>query len=105
MAVNVWQHTAALLEADAPPDLDRQIARLIRRRPWLEVGAILADTHRELSHGRSTEAEAVTWAASLVHVLRPQGWEQAPKGAELEAAILEAWRPTSGTAASHRGPD
>jgi len=104
MAVNVWERTAELLESDAPPDLDRQIARLVRERPWLEVGAILADTYRELRKG-STEPEAVAWAAGLVHVLRPQGWEQAPEGPELEAAILGAWRPTSGTAASHRGPD
>jgi hypothetical protein len=91
MAVNVWEHAAALLEADAPPDLDRQIAKLIRERPWLEVGAILASTHRELNR-RATQAEAVTWAASLIHVLRPMGWQEAPEGPELEAAIMAAWR-------------
>jgi len=93
--VNVWQRAAELLESGQTypsDDLDAEVRRLIRAKPWLEVGAILASTHRELSHGRSTEAEAVTWAAGLVPVLRPMGWEQAPTGEALEQAILEAWR-------------
>ncbi len=97
--MNVWQRTAELLErGDAYPtdDLDRQVRGLIRERPWAEVGAVLADTHRELSHGRSTEAEDVAWAAGLIHILRPQGWEQAPTGEALEQAILAAYRKGQG---------
>jgi hypothetical protein len=93
--VNLWDEAARLLESgQAYPsdDIDRQIRELIRSRPWVEVGAVLADTHRELSHGRSTEAEDVAWAAGLIHILRPQGWQEAPSGEALEQAILEAYR-------------
>ncbi|NNM97841.1 MAG: hypothetical protein HKL89_09605 [Candidatus Dormibacteraeota bacterium] len=97
--MSVWERTAELLESgpDHPDaDLDRQIRELIRTRPWAEVGAVMADTHRELSHCRSTEAEDVAWAAGLIPILRPQGWEQAPKGEALEQAILAAYRPHEG---------
>jgi hypothetical protein len=94
MAVNVWERTAEMLESGQTypsDDIDAEVRKLIRERPWLEVGAILADTHRELRKG-STEAEAVRWAADLVHVLRPMGWQEAPEGPELERAIMAAWR-------------
>lgn len=94
--MTIWERVAELLEAGpAHPDanLDAQILPLVRAKPWAEVGAILADTHRELNH-RSTEAEEVTWAAGLVHVLRPMGWEQAPEGPELEQAIMRRFRAT-----------
>ena len=97
--MNLWDEAARLLETgDAYPtgDLDRQIRELIRARPWAEVGAVLADTHRKLGHGRSTEAEDVAWAAGLIHILRPQGWQEAPSGAELEQAILDAYRTVVG---------
>ena len=93
--MNVWERTAELLErGEAYPsdDIDRQVRQLIRERPWAEVGVVLAKTHRELRHGRSTEAEDVAWAAGLIPILRPQGWEQAPTGAALEQAIQQAHR-------------
>ncbi len=70
---------------------------LVRAQPWLEVAVKLADTHRELSHGRSTEAGDVARALGLIHVLRPQGWDQAPTGEAPEPAILEAYRPHART--------
>ena len=93
--MNVWERTAELLErGDAYPsdDIDREIRELIRAKPWPVVGAVLAHTHRELSHGRSTEAEDAAWAAQQLPSLRPQGWEQAPTGEALEQAILAARR-------------
>lgn len=99
-----WAKAAELLEGQAYPsdDIDAEVRKLIRERPWPEVGAVLAHTHRELSHGRSTEAQDVAWAADLIPFLRPKGWEQAPKGAELVQAILEAYRdrPSTGDAAA-----
>ena len=71
---------------------DRQIRELIRTRPWAEVGAVLLSTHLELNHGSSTEAEAATWAADLLPVLRPLGWRELSTGEALERAILEAYR-------------
>ena len=96
--MSLWDEAARLLErGDSYPtdDLDRQVRGLIRERPWAEVGAVLADTHRELSHGRSTEAEDVAWAAGLIPVLRPLGWRELPTGEALERAILEAYRATT----------
>ena len=96
--MSLWDEAARLLErGDAYPsdDIDRQIRELIRTRPWPEVGAVLLSTHLELSHGRSTETEAVRWAADLIPFLRPQGWEQAPTGEALEQAILAAHRERS----------
>ena len=71
---------------------EQQVRKLIRERPWPEVGAMLADTYLTLSHDRSTEAEAATWAADLIPVLRPLGWAEAPRGEELAQAVLEAYR-------------
>ena len=93
--MNVWDEAARLLERGEPypsDDIDRQVRELIRERPWAEVGVVLAKTHRELSHGRSTEAEEVAWAAGLLPVLRPLGWRELPTGEALERAILEAYR-------------
>lgn len=106
--VNLWDEAARLVESgQAYPsdDIDRQIRELIRAKPWAEVGAVLADTHRELSHGRSTEAEDVAWAAGLIHLLRPKGWEEAPTDEALERAIRAAYRSTPCMADSRRGPD
>ncbi|MHB1576972.1 MAG: hypothetical protein ACYCX9_10775 [Candidatus Dormibacteria bacterium] len=93
--MNLWDEAAELLErGDAYPsdDIDAEVRKLIRERHWPQVGAVLLNTHRELSHGRSTQAEDVAWAAGLIPILRPQGWEQAPKGEALEQAILAAYR-------------
>ncbi|MHB8394932.1 MAG: hypothetical protein ACYDC5_10610 [Candidatus Dormibacteria bacterium] len=92
-----WSAVAARLlesgEAYPSDDIDREVRELIRTRPWPEVGAVLLSTHLELSHG-STEAEAANWAAGLIRVLRPMGWEEAPTGPELERAIIDAYRAT-----------
>ncbi len=96
--MTLWADAARLLEsAEAYPsdDIDRQIRDLIRSRPWAKVGAVLAVTHKELSRGRSTEAEDVAWAAGLIHILRPQGWQEAPSGEALEQAILKPYRATT----------
>ena len=71
---------------------EQQARKLIRERPWTEVGAMLADTYLTLSHDRPTEAEAAAWAADLIPVLRPRRWEQAPSGEELARAVLQAYR-------------
>ncbi len=92
--MNLWDEAARLLESgQAYPndDIDRQIRELARTKSWADVAARLASFHRELSRGRSSEAEDATWAAQQLPSLRPQGWEQAPKGAELERAILAAY--------------
>lgn len=97
--MNVWERTAELLEAgpDHPDaDIDGQILKLARAKPWADLAARLASFHRELSHGRSPEPEDATWAAQQLPSLRPQGWEQAPTGEALEAAILAAYRAASG---------
>jgi hypothetical protein len=96
MAVmSVWRRTAEMLESGQTyprDDIDAEVRKLIRAKSWAEVGPVLADTYMELNR-RATQAQAVTWAAGLLHVLRPMGWEQAPTGEALEQAILEAWRP------------
>jgi hypothetical protein len=80
MAVmSVWRRTAEMLESGQTyptDDIDAEVRGLIRAKPWAEVGPVLASTYMELNR-RATQAEAVTWAASLIHVLRPMGWQEA----------------------------
>ena len=76
------------------PKVPRQILVLVRAQPWEEVGRKLLETHLELAHG--SEQQAAPWAADMIPSIRPQGWEQAPTGEALEAAILAANRPHEG---------
>ena len=95
--MNLWDEAARLVESGRHPsdDIDAEVRKLIRERPWPEVGAVLLSTRLELSHGSSTEAEAATWAADLLPVLRPLGWRELPTGEALERAVLEAYRATT----------
>lgn len=47
---------------------------------------------RGITPERHPGGEDVAWAADLIPFLRPQGWEAAPTGTELERAILDAYR-------------
>ena len=93
MAVGAWAEAARLLEQEAvgeDADLNRQILEAARAQPWQVAGLRMLSAHLELA--REDEDQAARWAAQALASLRPQGWEQAPRGAELVQAVLAAYR-------------
>ena len=81
-----------MLEQEPPEDdLDRHIREAAQRLDWRDCAARLVSCVRELRPYPSEE-EAARQVAGWLPSLRPQGWEQAPRGAELVQAVLAAYR-------------
>ncbi len=86
-----WSLAADLLEQEpTDDDLDRQIREAAGRLDWQDCGARLVGCLLELRPCPS-EVEAARRVAAWLPSLRPQGWEQAPSGAGLVEAIVEAY--------------
>jgi hypothetical protein len=98
-----WQRAADLLEQepDGPDaDLNREIVEAAGRLDWQDAAARLVGCLLE-QRPYPGEVEAAAQVAAWLPSLRPQGWEQAPRGAELVEAVLAAygaspWHPDPG---------
>lgn len=89
-----WDLAADLLEQEPQgpdADLNRKIVEAARRLDWRDCASRLVSCVRELRPDPSEEA-AAHQVAGWLPSLRPQCWAEAPKGAELEQAILDAYR-------------
>ena len=87
-----WSLAADLLEQEpTEDDLDRDIREAARRLDWPDAAARLVGCLLEL-RPHPSEVEAARRVAAWLPGLRPQGWEQAPSGAELVEAVLRAYR-------------